>query len=276
MVNSLELILDEISKAEVKLGKNTGRVALNLFEYQEVIDLSFNGHNSLVDYDHHCESLLQGLKEQIDRRLTEVKSPEVVVQDIEILFHEVISQEKRYFPKKSPEDWYLKLKFLIKIQREKIADDIVNRSILRYLKLQQRLLERTKELLRHRTAFLRTSTTLSNIQAVEHSNLSAPVQISSNGQVMMFNDDTPYTPLVWNRSSSDLLELVIALHRSQAISLKGGPILQKDLIDLFSRFLNKPLKYSNQTISAMKRRKKPESSYTLELHSHYRFYCDDV
>ncbi len=46
MVNSLELILDEISKAEVKLGKNTGRVALELFEYQEVIELSFNGHNS--------------------------------------------------------------------------------------------------------------------------------------------------------------------------------------------------------------------------------------
>ena len=51
MVNSLELILGEISKAEVKLGKNTGRVALNLFEYQEVIELSFNGHKSLLAYD---------------------------------------------------------------------------------------------------------------------------------------------------------------------------------------------------------------------------------
>ena len=43
MVNALELILEEISKAEVKLGKNTGRVALNLFKYHEVIELRFNG-----------------------------------------------------------------------------------------------------------------------------------------------------------------------------------------------------------------------------------------
>ena len=63
---------------------------------------------------------------------------------------------------------------------------------------------------------------------------------------------------------------------ANAISLTTGPIAQKDLIDLFSRFLNKPLKYSNQSISALKRRKKPETSYTLELHQQYRFYCDDM
>lgn len=131
MVNSLELILEEISKAEVKLGRNTGRVALDLFESQiVVVDLNFNGHTSLLDYDHHCDSLLQGLKEQIDRRLTEVSSMEVVVQDIDLLMHEVISQQKRYFPKKSPEDWFLKLHFQIKHQKEKFSDDIVQRSIL--------------------------------------------------------------------------------------------------------------------------------------------------
>src|SRR6056300_868942 len=111
MVNSLELILGEISKAEVKLGKNTGRVALNLFEYQEVIELSFNGHKSLQAYDHYCESLLQRLKDQIDERLAEVDARQVVVQDINLLVYEVTSQEKRYFPRKCPEDWFLKLQF---------------------------------------------------------------------------------------------------------------------------------------------------------------------
>lgn len=274
MVNSLELILEEISKAEVKLGRNTGRVALNLFEYQEVVELSFNGHSSLVDYDHHCESLLQGLKDQIDSRLSEVASREVVVQDIELLMHEVISQEKRYFPKRSPEDWFLKLHFQIKHQKEKISEDIVQRSILRYLKIQQRLLERTKELLKHRTAFLRSNTTLPNPQPSQQSSNS--LQVAPNGQVELFHENPAFSPLVWNRTSSDLLELVIALHRSNAISLSTGPIHQKDLIAIFSRFLNKELKFSNQVISALKRRKKPETSYTLELHQQYRFYCDDV
>ncbi|MDA9791626.1 RteC domain-containing protein [Schleiferiaceae bacterium] len=273
MVNSLELILEEISKAEVKLGRNTGRVALNLFEYQEVVELSFNGHSSLVDYDHHCESLLQGLKDQIDSRLSEVASREVVVQDIELLMHEVISQEKRYFPKRSPEDWYLKLHFKIKHQKEKISEDIVQQSILRYLNLQKRLLERTKELLKHRTALLRSNTTLLNPQP-EQSNNTLPV--APNGQVELFHENPGFSPLVWNRTSSDLLELVIALHRSNSISLSTGPIHQKDLIAIFSRFLNKELKFSNQVISALKRRKKPETSYTLELHQQYRFYCDDV
>jgi len=276
MVNSLKLILEEISKAEVKLGRNTGRVELDLFESQiVVVDLNFNGYTSLLDYDHHCDSLLQGLKEQIDRRLTEVSSREVVVQDIDLLMHEVISQQKRYFPKKSPEDWFLKLHFQIKHQKEKFSDEIVQRSILRYLNIQQRLLERTKKLLKHRRAYLRTTTTWTNLQSTRNSSLSTSLRVASNGQVEMFPEQGPQTPLVWNRSSSDLLELVVALQRSNAISLTTGPISQKELIELFSRFVNKPLKYTNQSISALKRRKKPETSYTLELHSHYRFYCDD-
>ena len=272
MVNSLELILGEISKAEVKLGKNTGRVALNLFEYQEVIELSFNGHKSIQAYDQYCESLLQRLKDQIDERLAEVDSRQVVVQDIDLLIHEVTSQEKRYFPKKSPEDWFLKLQFQIRHQKEQIGDEIVHQSILRYLKLQQRLLERTKELLRHRNSFLKNT----NLTVSDSTSLSTSLPVSVNGQVEMFQQQVYKTPLVWNRSSSDLLEVLIALHRSNAISLTTGPIAQKDLIDLFSRFLNKPLKYTNQSISALKRRKKPETSYTLELHQQYRFYCDDM
>ena len=268
------MILEEISKAEVKLGKNTGRVALNLFEYQEVIELSFNGHSSLSGYDQHCESLLQRLKGQIDNLLSKIHSRELVVQDIDLLLHEVASQEKRFFPKKSPEDWFLKLQFLIRHQKNTITDEIINRSILRYLKLQQRLLVRTKELLSHRTTYLRTSKTNISSQ-VPPSNATNPIHVSATGQVQMFEDNSYQTPLIWNRSSSDLLELVVALHRSQAISMNTGPILQKDLIELFCRFLNRPLKHTNQSISALKRRKKPESSYTLELHSHYRFYCED-
>jgi hypothetical protein len=273
MVNSLELILEEISKAEVKLGKNTGRIAVNLFDYQDVIELNFNGYSSLIAYDHHCESLLQRLKEQIDQRLAEVNSREIVVHDIDLLVHEVVSQEKRYFPKKSPEDWFLKLHFQIKHQREMIADEIVNRSILRYIKIQQRLLERTRELLVHRTSYLRSSTSLGAQSYPNQQNTS--IQVAANGQVQMFQDSTYQSPLVWNRSSSDLLELVIALHRSKAISSTHGPILQKDLIELFTRILNKPLKHSNQFISALKRRKKENSSFTLELHTQYRFYCED-
>ncbi len=273
MVNSLELILEEISKAEVKLGKNTGRIAVNLFDYQDVIELNFNGYSSLIAYDHHCESLLQRLKEQIDQRLAEVNSREMVVQDIDLLVHEVVSQEKRYFPKKSPEDWFLKLHFQIKHQREMIADEIVSRSILRYIKIQQRLLERTRELLVHRTSYLRSSTSLGAKSFPNQQNTS--IQVAANGQVQMFQDSTCQSPLVWNRSSSDLLELVIALHRSKAISSTHGPILQKDLIELFTRILNKPLKHSNQFISALKRRKKENSSFTLELHTQYRFYCED-
>ena len=275
MVNSLELILEEISKAEVKLGRNTGRVALDLFEYQEVQDLSFNGYTSLYDYDDYCESLLQGLKELIDRRLSEVSTREKVVRDIDLLIHEAISQEKRYFPKKSPEDWFLKLHFKIKHQKDKISDDIVRRSIHRYIKIQNRLLERTRKLLKHRRDFLRTTSTLIQGQSSGNSNPTDSLHVASNGQVEMFQDQGSRTPLVWNRSNSDLLELVLALQRSNAISLTTGPISQKDLVDEFSRFVNKPLKYSNQSISALKRRKKPETSYTLELHSHYRFYCDD-
>jgi len=275
MVNFLELILAEISKAEVKLGRNTGRVALDLFEYHEVLDLSFNGYTSLYDYDDYCESLLQGLKEFIDRRLKEVSSWEDVVQDLDLKMHEVISQAKRYFPKNSPEDWFLKLHFKIKHQKDKISDDIVRRSIHRYIKIQKRLLERTRKLLKHRRDFLRTTSTLIQGQSSGNSNPTASLHVASNGQVEMFQDQGSRTPLVWNRSNSDLLELVLALQRSNAISLTTGPISQKDLVDEFSRFVNKPLKYSNQSISALKRRKKPETSYTLELHSHYRFYCDD-
>jgi len=272
MVNSLELILGEISKAEVKLGKNTGRVALNLFEYQEVIELSFNGHKSLQAYDHYCESLLQRLKDQIDERLAEVDARQVVVQDINLLVYEVTSQEKRYFPRKCPEDWFLKLQFQIRHQKEQFRDEVVRESILRYIKLQQRLLERAKELLRHRKSFLKNSSRVVS----DTTRRSTPPLVSDHGQVEMFQEPAYKTPLVWNRSSSDLLEVLIAIHRSNAISLTTGPIAQNDLIDLFSRFLNKPIKHTNQSLSALKRRKKPETSYTLELHQQYRFYCDDV
>ena len=151
--------------------------------------LSFNGHKSLTAYDQYCESLLQRLKNQIDQRLTELDTRQVVVHDINLLIHEVTSQEKRYFPRKCPEDWFLKLQFQIRHQKEQIRDEIVHQSILRYLKLQQRLLERTKELLRHRNSFLKNS----SLAASNNTSPSNSLPVSVNGQVEMFQEPARYS-----------------------------------------------------------------------------------
>ena len=270
MVNSLESILEEISKAEVKLGRGTGRMAINLFEYQEVVDLHFNGHPSLKDYDHHCEALLQELKSNLDSIITANLPVHITVRDIDLLLYEVRSQEKRYFPSRAKEDWFLKTHFKIKHQKEQFSDDIVRGTILRYLNIQQRLIERTKQLLDHRFTHLRTSLSIRQTEIEPHQSETEQFATSVNGQIQMFPENQYRSKLQWNRSQCDLLELILCLKRSHSITSIEGTLKQKDLISEFSQFLNFQMKYPDQSIQSIKRRKKDQTSYTFELHGNYR------
>ncbi len=276
MVNSLETILDEISKAEVKLGRGTGRMEINLFEHQDLIDLHFNGHPSLKEYDHHCDSLLQELKNRLDAIIQANVPINITAKDIDLLLYEVQSQEKRYFPRRTQEDWFLKTHFKIKHQKEQFSDDIVRGTILRYLNIQQRLIERTKQLLDHRFTHLRNSLAVRQSELETMQNDAEQFTTSINGQIQMFPKTKINSRIKWNRNQTDLLELILCLQKSNSFMHVNGKLTQKDLIQELSDLLNFPVNFPDQLIQYMKRRKKDETSFTFELHGNYRTLMRDL
>lgn len=277
MINSLDAILEEISKAEIKLGNKTGRVPINLFETTELIDLNFNGFNSLRDYDYYCEDLICNFKNHVDNVNDETNSPLGIRQGLNLLLFEAKSQEKRYFPKKNKIDWLVKTSFKIKYQTEYSKEGAVRENVIRYLEIQKRLISRCIRLIEHR---------------IKHLDIfSPPHQVNPYSSMAPFNDNFPpllsdqlslfpngncTTLLSWNRSKADLLELIVALNKTNSIGSNNGPILQKDLISIFGKFFNVELTSAKQGIAALKRRKKPESSYTKEIAETFRVYCEDT
>ena len=276
MLNSLETILAEISKAEIKLGKRTGQIPVNLFETTEIIDLNFNGHATLKDYDHYCEGLLRCLQDQIDTVTSDSENAVGAVRALNLLLFDAKSQEKRYFPKKKKDDWLVKVTFKIKYQVEYTNDELVRDTVLRFLEVQKRLISRCIKLINHRIKHIDTFFPIRDL----HTQLPGHAPFNGynpilKGQLSLFANGMGRSKLTWNRSKADLLELIVALTKSNSIGSLDGVIHQKDLIELFGWLFNLDLSSARQAIGALKRRKKPESSYTRELMEVFKLYCED-
>lgn len=275
MLNSIETILSEISKAEIKLGKKTGQIPVNLFETTEIVDLTFNGCTTLKDYDHFCEALLRDLQDQIDSITSDSANALGAVRSLNLLLFDAKSQDERYFPKKKKEDWLVKVTFKIRYQAEFTHDQLVRDTVLRFLEIQKRLITRCIRLIRHRIKHIHTFFPIQDVHS--HHPGHAPfigLPPYQMGQLSLFPNGMGQTTLTWNRSKADLLELIVALSKSNSVGSTGGVLHQKDLIELFGWFFNIDLGSARQAIGALKRRKKPESSYTRVLTEVFKQYCE--
>lgn len=95
------------------------------------------------------------------------------------------------------------------------------------------------------------------------------VRLESYREILLSTDEFKKqnpSPLIWNKSKTDLLELLNALHQAKAIGLKNGDeISRKDLIDNFVDFVNmEEIPDSDSRISKLQVRNTP-NSFLLKL-----------
>lgn len=79
--------------------------------------------------------------------------------------------------------------------------------------------------------------------------------------------------LIWNKSDTDLLELIVALLETQSLSSKDYSLTRKDLVFLFSQFFGREIKDFESKLTRATERKKDTSPYLTKLKLAFENYC---
>jgi len=92
-----------------------------------------------------------------------------------------------------------------------------------------------------------------------------------NGQLSLFQPNSGFTNLKWNRDKIEFIELFISVHESKAIvGTDNRPVTKKDYMALLMWFFNIKISHWQGSLSYGKDRKtKRESEYLKELVSTY-------
>lgn len=79
-------------------------------------------------------------------------------------------------------------------------------------------------------------------------------------------NNLPQQPkLVWNRSDTDLLELVVSLYESGAVQNPSKDLSQKGIIEIMSSVFGKEIKDIHKKLNAARNRKKDDGSFINKL-----------
>lgn len=85
-----------------------------------------------------------------------------------------------------------------------------------------------------------------------------------------------HSELVWDSTDTDLLELAVSLHRTNALKHKDGKkITQKEIIDHLQQLFNTDIKNVDSKLSVASNRKKDRSPFLTKLKNSFESYCED-
>lgn len=82
--------------------------------------------------------------------------------------------------------------------------------------------------------------------------------------------------LLWSKSDTDLLELIIALYESGAIQNTTKDITQKEAIQVFSDFFGKEIKDQYKKLNAARSRKKEDPGFIIKIQKALEDYYEKL
>jgi hypothetical protein len=83
--------------------------------------------------------------------------------------------------------------------------------------------------------------------------------------VKQINSLPAHSEIIWSRSDTDLLELILALYEVGAIQNSTKNLTQKEAIQAFSDFLGKDIKDQYKKLNAARNRKKEDPGFISKL-----------
>ena len=220
------------------------------------IDLSFNGHNSLVSYEEELNRHFDDFEMDIEEEMGRRQSMNEMFAQLHRYRRNVTDKLLMLFPSQNKEQFLFERVVIEKsiLLNEKPEKRLLDR-ILLFMQVQERLLKRIELYLMDCLGQLQTLLQLGQLTV-------RPAEVDNRAEST--NDPSIWK---WNNSKSNLLELIYGIYLAGLIVNKNNE--QKatldSLVQYFSQQFNVNLPQPQGLLAALKRRKKEDTSLLQQM-----------
>jgi hypothetical protein len=261
MLSSIDSIIKEFSSFKVEFS-DTHHQNGNPFEKGIGPGVKINSYSSLNEYDKKCKSSFVLAKIEIETYVLNERNKIIAILELEekqILLRTLVQTFL-------PEDIDLILIGMdsyIPINHFDELEAGVRDKMFYFVKLSRELIHSLVEFIRQKLKLIKKSLKLQGISQME---IQFPEDSSSKNQVG-FKGKFP--KLYWNRSDTDLLELIISLYECGCIKSDSGEFTQTMAIQIAEELFNCSIKNPNIKIHKAGARIKKLSPFLEELQVSY-------
>lgn len=266
----IENIISELKQTNLVVGKKVTKKTISLFEEQYIIDISFNGFHDLEVYDIHLQSVYRKCMIQFDKKLNYNDSLIRMNIHLELARFEIQQAKKTYLSdtKQLIKRIHVEKAYKLNDKYEEQLIEMLNHFFEIKIKLANNLIAYFKHRIDLLNRFRMDEGTMPSISYKKK-------EVQNTNQRLSFTKNNS-PKLVWDRSSTDFMELLHALSCTNSFKNRGGELSRKDLTDFFTWLFNFEIKDPNGTLRAAKKRKKLNTPFLKELAKAFEDSAEDL
>jgi hypothetical protein len=261
-------VVREISvrKVEMKI-KSKSRV--NLFENENYTLFSINSFTHPIDYWKHINDITARVREQVELQYSQIDNLLGRLDFLELLYSDLRGIHATYLPEKR--DLLLdsiQIVGILKYRNDRAILEVLKEKTLDFVEIQRTVITTLEEFLvrKIRSVHVRIKLLQSNFN-FSHAIFEKNESRKSDQLELIENDS-----LVWNRSDTDLLELITALYESKSIISKNGKFTKKQLQTIFERLFHHTIKDAGSKLTRARDRKTETAVFMEELKNAFSNY----
>jgi hypothetical protein len=261
MTTALKSIINEISNLTIEWTPKQ-KTKLNLFEDDPDPGLKINSFSSVCQYRMYLEKFYVTAKREIEEEISLILDSKLSIIKLEEYKFHLNENLQLYLP----DNLNLILgRLIIKIPSfKRDARDLVLRQKVEFFVIELRqLINRLVEFTRHKIKIFKKLILPHEGQNVNSP--SKPLQNKTKQESLFPIIEKTYPKLFWNKTDSDLLELVLALVESNAIITESGSVKQNMAIRFSEDLFNRRIKSAHIKIHKLGERMKDDTRFMMKL-----------
>ena len=253
-----------VRKVEMKI-KTKSRV--NLFENENSTLFSINSFIHPHEYWQHLNQISSRIRSQVEADHTRFQNLIDCLDFLEFLYSDLRGLRSTYLPDNF--DLILggiKIDGILKYRNDHSILEALKRKVQYFVEIQKMLVASLEEFL------ARKIRSIQNRFKLIHSGVKTPIQNSSEVFTENFPSEMENDRLIWNKSDTDLLELITALFETKAIRSSSGKFNKKDLQLRFEKLFNHSIKGAGSKLTRARDRKTESAIFMDELKTAFSNY----
>ncbi|MFN7326029.1 MAG: RteC domain-containing protein [Chitinophagales bacterium] len=260
--STLEKLSKSTASVKSKSLKNSFRTADPFVNYE----IYFDGFKDLSSYKEHLAGIYNSTVSTIDEMTYDPeREPRKLINELTDLKNELKSYLKWHFPPELIDHWLITIKFE-KTSTEYVSDKTVNENLLQFTQIKHLFLDRLLQFVKSRIKYLKEC----RLALVENALTPREARSFRKGQQLNF-PNVENGILIWTRSQTDFIELIVSLQKSGAITfIDGTSPTQMQAIEIFSKLFNVQISNPQGNLHAARNRKKDPTPYLTELQRLFR------
>jgi hypothetical protein len=261
MTVTLKSIINEISALTIEWTPKQ-RAKLNLFEEDPDPGLKINSFGSVCQYRMHLDKYYVSAKREIEDEISHILDSKISIIKLEEYRFKLNETMQLYLP----ENMNLILGSLvvkIPLFKADTKDLVLKQKLEIFVAELKQLINRLVEFIRHK---IRIFKKLILPYENHHPNQKNKSSETLSKQGTLFPDnDIVFPKLFWNKSDTDLLELVLALVESNSVTTEVGAVKQNMAIRFCELLFNRQIKFAHIKIHKLGDRLKDETRFMWKL-----------